>query len=317
MKIQSIIPYLILALCLMAVLPAVQAQNDQSPTVIYQTTFSTAPNDWVTNNPTTDFWDSNLGMYHFAIEPSTGSYAYVPVEYDHGPFTLEYDVILNRVDEGATFRFGFSGTEMDPTKGPSVLTQFTNAKFGKIMWLHLVTPGNRMVEVNSQKGDTLTSGPTAYDGPTVKYELNKTYHITVNYDAETRLLSTKVNEKNTGRDIWSYYVTTGEDLHGMNRIYLGSKGDYGMMNIYAMGYIDNIRLTVPVVATPTPTAVVTEKTSVTTFPTAKATPVKTIPPVPTSPPSEPTQSPSSAFLPVSALCIAGLCIGMISLRRRN
>jgi hypothetical protein len=317
MKIQSIIPYLILALCLIAMLPAVQAQNDQSPTVIYQTTFSTAPNDWVTNNPTTDFWDSNLGMYHFAIEPSTGSYAYVPVEYDHGPFTLEYDVILNRVDEGATFRFGFSGSEMDPTKGPSVLTQFTNAKFGKIMWLHLVTPGNRMVEVNSQKGDTLTSGPTAYDGPTVKYELNKTYHITVNYDAETRLLSTKVNEKNTGRDIWSYYVTTGEDLHGMNRIYLGSKGDYGMMNIYAQGFIDNVRLTAPAAVTAAPTAVVTEGGNpVTTLPTAKVT-TRPVSMVPTAYPTQTPQSPSSGILPVAALCIAGVCLGIISLCRRD
>ena len=134
-------------------------------------------------------------------------------------------------------------------KGPIVLTQFTNAKFGQIMWLHLVTPGNKMVEVNSQKGDTLSSGPNAYDGPTVKYELNKTYHVTVNYEAENKLLSMKVNEKTSGKDIWSYYVNTGEELHGMNRIYLGSKGDYGMMGRYAQGYIDNVRLTVPVCGT--------------------------------------------------------------------
>ena len=36
---------------------------------------------------------------------------------------------------------GLSGTEMDPSKGPSVLSVFTNAKYGQIMWLHLVTPG--------------------------------------------------------------------------------------------------------------------------------------------------------------------------------
>ena len=27
----------------------------------------------------------------------------------------------------------------------------------------------------------------------------------------------------------------------MNRLYVGSKGDYGTMNIYALGYIDNVR----------------------------------------------------------------------------
>ena len=31
----------------------------------------------------------------------------------------------------------------------------------------------------------------------------------------------------------------------MNRIYLGSRGDYGAMYVYASGYIDNVRLTQP------------------------------------------------------------------------
>jgi hypothetical protein len=315
MKIRSIICYLILAAFLLALMPAVQAVDDQSPTVIYQTTFSTAPKEWTTNNPSNNYWDSSLGMYHFSIEPSTQNYAFVPVTYDKGPFTLEYDVLLNRVDEGATFRLGFSGAEMDGTKGPNVLTQFTNAKFGRIMWLHLVTPGNKMVEVNSQKGDTLSSGPTAYDGPSVKYDLNKTYHVTVNYDDANRLLSMKVNEKMSGTEIWSYYVNAGEDLRGMNRIYIGSKGDYGMMGIYAKGYLDNVRLTAPVATvTAAPTDAVTEVPVITTRPTPKATTPK---PLPTALPTDTPQSPSSAVLPVVALCIAGVSIGLISLQRRQ
>jgi hypothetical protein len=315
MKIQSVISYLIIAVCLLALAPVVHAEDEQSPTVIYQTTFSTDPK-WTTNNPTTDYWDSTLGMYHFSIEPSTGGYAYVPVEYDRGPFKLEYDVILNRIDEEATFRLGFSGAEMDPSKGPIVLTQFTNAKFGQIMWLHLVTPGNKLVKVNSQHGDTLSSGPTAYDGPTVKYELNKTYHVTANYDAATKLLSMKVNEKTSGKDIWSYYVNTGEELAGMKRIYLGSKGDYGMMGRYAQGYIDNVRLTVPVAAvTPAETTPGME-TPLTTRPTPQITSTKPVSSVPTAYPTA-TQSPSASVLPVAALGIAGLCIGMFSLKRRE
>jgi hypothetical protein len=316
MKIRSTLSYLILAICLLALIPALHAQDEQSSTVIYQTTFSTDPR-WTTNNPSTDYWDSNLGMYHFSIEPSTGSYAYIPVDYDRGPFKLEYDVILNRIDEGATFRLGLSGTEMDATKGPDVLTVFTNAKFGKIMWLHLVTPGNKMVEVNSQKGDTLSSGSGAYDGPSVKYELNKTYHVTVNYDMENKLLTMKVNEKTSGNPVWSYYVNSAEDLHGMNRIYLGSKGDYGMMNIYAQGFIDNVRLTAPAAATAAPTAVVTEGGNpVTTLPTAKVT-TRPVSMVPTAYPTQTPQSPSSGILPVAALCIAGVCLGIISLCRRD
>ena len=130
---------------------------------------------------------------------------------------------------------------MDPSRGPNVLTEFTNAKFGQIMWLHLVTPGNKMTEVNSQAADSLSSGPTMYPGPTVKYELNKTYHVVVDYNSDQKILTMKVNEKTSGNQIWSYYVNTAEDLNGMKNIYLGSIGDYGPISIYAKGYIDNVR----------------------------------------------------------------------------
>ena len=128
------------------------------------------------------------------------------------------------------------------------------------------------MEMNSQSGDTLSSGPSAYSGPTVKYELNKTYHVTVNYDDDHKILSMRVNEKLTGKEIWGYFVNTAESLHGMNRIFIGSKGDYGAMNVYALGYIDNVRLTTPAAVTATPTEQVTTVTTVTTKnPTTKQT----------------------------------------------
>ncbi len=101
-------------------------------------------------------------------------------------------LILTRIDDGATFRFGMAGSEMDPSKAPNVLTLFTNtqAKYGQIMWIHLVTPGSKLMEVSSQT----SSEPGAYNGPTVKYELNKTYHISVKYDDDHKTLSMKVNE---------------------------------------------------------------------------------------------------------------------------
>jgi hypothetical protein len=40
-------------------------------------------------------------------------------------------------------------------------------------------------------------------------------------------------------EIWK--LTRHENLNGMNRIYTGS-GDYGMMSIYADGFIDNVGL---------------------------------------------------------------------------
>ncbi|MDD4137273.1 MAG: hypothetical protein PHT99_05180 [Methanoregula sp.] len=305
---------LLVAVCLLALVPLPVQAADPSANVLYQTTFSTDPK-WITNNPSMDYWDPGLQQYHFGIEPSTGAYAYVPVDgYEKGPFTLEYDVILNQVDEGTAFRLGFSGTAMHPEEGPNVLTAFTNAKYGRIMWLHLVTPGSKMVEVNSESGDTQSSGPGAYSGATVKYELNKTYHVTVNYNTNDNIVSMKVNEKVSGKEIWGYYVIAGDDLHGMNRIYLGSIGDYGMMSTYTKGYLDNVRLTVPATETEAPTKVMTiaEKT---TAPVITKKPAATVPtpyPAATGTP----QSPLSGASAIAALGITGLCCGLY-LKRRN
>jgi hypothetical protein len=317
MKPRTLALYLLITTCLLAMVSPFPVQAaDPSVNVLYQNSFATDPH-WTTNNPSSDYWDPGLEMYHFAIEPSTGAYAYATVDnYDGGPFTFEYDVILNSIDEGTTFRLGFSGADMDPGKGPNVLTEFTNAKFGQIMWLHLVTPGNKMVEVNSERGDTLSSGPTAYDGPTVKYELNKTYHVTVNYNGDQKILSMKVNEKTSGKEIWGYYVNTGEDLNGMKRIYLGSIGDYGMMSTYAKGYIDNVRLTVPATVTATPTEVVTVAGTTAPLVATTMTTPKLITTLPTPYPTTTPASPLAGITAVAALGVTGLCFGLF-LKRRN
>jgi len=311
MKIKKSFLYLIIAVFLLAFIPSLQALSDDNAVkVIYQTSFITDPN-WITNNPSTNYWDPNKGMYHFSNEPSTGGYAYTPVDYERGSFTYEYDMILTRIDEGATFRFGLSGTEMDPSKGPSVLSMFTNAKYGQIMWLHLVTPGGKLIEVNSQQS-AVEMGPNAYNGPTVLYEVNKTYHVTVNYDDPSKTLSMKVKDWITGREIWSYYLNTAETLNGMNRIYTGSKGDYGMMGIYAEGFIDNVRLTVPVAVA---TSEVTRAPSITTTP-PKTPATKLTTAVPTAYPTDTPTSPSAGVLAIAALGIMGIC-GVLAGKKKN
>jgi len=290
--------FIILAVSLLVLICPLQALSDDNAVdVIYQTSFASDPH-WTTNNPSTDYWDPNMAMYHFSIEPSTGGYAYTTTGYERGSFTFEYDVNLTRVDDGATFRFGMSGSEMDLSKAPNVLTQFTNGKNGQIMWLHLVTPGSKLMEVSSQTSNE----PSAYSGPSVKYQLNTLYHVTVNYDNDRKTLSMKVNEKITGKEIWSYYLTIAENLNGMNRIYLGSKGDYGVMNIYAQGYIDNVRLTQPAAVTTSPTKVTQVTSSTALLTTKQATKQTTA--VPTQIPSETPSSPSTGILAIGALGIS-------------
>ncbi|HXX55136.1 MAG TPA: hypothetical protein VEI81_03490 [Methanoregula sp.] len=292
-------------LCIAPVL----AQTVNGQTVIYQTSFDSDPH-WTTNNPSNDYWDPTLAMYHFSLEPSTGNYAYIPVDYDRGSFTLEYDVIINRIDPGTTFRLGFSGAEMDRTKGPDVLTEFTNAKYGQIMWIRLVTPGNQLVQANSEHAATELE-PGAYDGPTAKYEVNRTYHVTVTYSDDQKLLGMKVEDKTTGNELWGYYVNSGEYLHGMNRIFIGTVGDYGVMNTYAQGYIDNVRLSVPPAATPT----VTTTLPVQTPPTYAITSTTMATQVPPTTLPAPTKSPVPAPLAIGALGIAVLFFGLSAHRK--
>ncbi|MDO8872332.1 MAG: hypothetical protein Q7V05_06330 [Methanoregula sp.] len=315
MNTRTILLTLIVAACCFLVVQPIQAQSSEDQTTIYQTSFASDPR-WITNNPSTNYWDPGMGRYHFSIEPSTGNYVYIPVVFDSGSFTLDYDLMLTRIDEGASFRMGLSGAEMDFNKGPNVISVFTNAKYGQIMWLNLVTPGNKHVVVNS-KSAAVEMGPDAYKGPTATYEVNKTYHVTVNYDDNTKILSMKVRELQSGKDIWDYFIQCGENMKGLNRLYLGSKGDYGMMNIYAQGYLDNVRLTVPSVGsalyeTPRETIPVTTA-PVPVTPTKKPTPKVTVPtPYPTTTP----QSPSSGILPVVALGICGALCCFMAMKKK-
>ena len=140
------------------------------------------------------------------------------------------------------------------------------------------------MEVNSQ------SGQTAYTGSTIKYELNKTYHVAVSYNRDLGMVTMKVNDKQSGQELWSYFIKTTDQLNGMRRLWIGAVGDYGQQNIYAQGYLDNVRITTPgtVTAAPTDTAVVPVTTALPT-PTKKVTSKTTVPT------AYPTTTPQSRY----------------------
>lgn len=300
--------FLLLALVAAVMTFAAPALADSStPGVLYQSNFAANP-QWTTNNPSLDYWDPTAEMYHFSLQPSTGNYAYSPsISYNGGSFTLEYDITLLEVDSGATFRLGFTGTDMDFNKGPNVITSFTNNKNGLIMVLHTVSPSAIQQEV--------TSETSSYGGPTVNFQLNETYHVKVDYNNDTNVVSETVTDKQTGQALWSYYTTSQSPLKGMSRVYLGNVGDYGTMGQYATGWIDNIRLTVPVpaaAATPTPQPVITQPTyainqTVTTNPLITYTPI----------PTRTQKSPLPGGISVAALGIAGLLAVLLSGQRRK
>jgi hypothetical protein len=100
----------------------------------------------------------------------------------------------------------------------------------------------------------------------------------------------------------------------MNVIYLGSRGDYGRMYIYAEGYIDNVRLTVPgAAATPEPTFATPTETPVPGVTTKKPTLKPTTVTTPLSP--APTQSPLSGSLAMAALGLVCLSLVLSGIRK--
>jgi hypothetical protein len=296
MKFSHIFIAITLGAGLLFLVSPVAAQTTTAQTVIYQNDFSTDP-QWTTNNPSFDYWDSSTGTYHFTIEPSNGGYAYVSVPYTGGSFDLEYDVVLQKVDPGATFRLGLSGTDTDRSQGPNVITEFTNGKYGDIFWLRVVTTSHKLTEVYSQI--------SSYGGSTVTFALNTTYHVKVIYDDDAQTVTEQVTDKASGQMVWTYFVNTYEQLHDMNRIYVGSVGDYGIMYQYATGYIDNVRLygQGPSITTTSATPTLSLPPTYTPRPTTKATTAP--PPAPT-----PTKSPLSGLLACAAFGITGICVAM-------
>jgi len=300
----------IFLICLFAAAFAVLAYPALADTgnqiVLYQNSFATDPH-WTTNNPASDYWDPAQQMYHFGMEPSTGNYAYSPpINFDSGSFSLQYDIIIQQMDQGATFRMGFTGSDMDFNKGPNVITAFTNSKYGMIMILHSVTQSAIQSEV--------TSDISSYGGPTVTYQLNTTYHVEADYNNDTNVVTETVTNKQTNQQLWSYFTPTQSALKGMNRVYLGNVGDYGTMGLFAVGWIDNVQLTASAPATPvtpTPTPFVTQPTYAINQ-TAEVTKTIAYTPIPTST----KKSSLPELIPLSALGLVGI-IAIIRAANKN
>lgn len=227
-------------------------------------------------------------MYHYLVQPGTGGYSFVPVDYNEESFTLEYDWYPIRTDKEMTFQFGMGSSEMDITRGTNVLSLFSNKKNGKLMWLQVITQNNNMAAVSSAH-DT-------YGGITTNFEDNETYHVVVRYNKELMNADMKVSYKNNQSVVWGYYVNFGQELHTLDRLMISSIGEYGNTESVAEGYIDNVELATLRDVTPTPT----------TAPPVITTPVTTATTIPVTTAPTPTKSPASPVPVILALAIAGI-----------
>ncbi len=291
----AIISVAILLLFLSAVPVMADDQSaGKEQVIIYQTDFSTNPN-WQTNNPSRYYWDANSQMYHYLVQGGTGGYAFVPVNYDNGPFTLEYDWYPVRTDKDTSFQFGIGSKEMDITQGVNVLSMFPYQKYGKLMSLQVISQSNNKLEIDSAH--------ESYNGPTVNFDDNQSYHVTVRYSKDLQNADMRVSYKDNQTTVWSSYLNLGTELHTMNRLYISSIGFYGNMSGYAEGYIDNVTLYTMQDVTPVPTTV--PPTAIITTPTPLPV-VTTV--VPTT-----TKSP----LPWPLVPVAAAIAGLICVRKKN
>jgi hypothetical protein len=295
-KLSAIVLTVTLTLILLAI-PVFAAESAPAPearekVIIYQSDFSSNP-FWQTNNPTRYYWDAQKQKYHYFVQGGTGGYSYIPVKYDNGPFTLEYDWYPVETDTDTAFRFGLGSPEMDVTRGTNILSVFPNKKYGKLMGLQVITQSNNKVEVNSAHD--------SYGGPTVNFADTQSYHVVVRFNDALRNCDIKVSYKDNQTTVWGYYVNLGQDLYFMNRLYISSVGEYGSLDNAAEGYIGNLTFYTYKDITPTPaTPIPTVTTPVIPPTTAPATTAPT-----------PTTAPVAlGTLVISITAAVFLCAGM-------
>ena len=258
---------------------------------LYETDFSTDPG-WITNNPSYYYWDVQREAYHFQTEGGTNGYSFIPVGYQRGSFTLEYDLVITSIKKDGAVRFGMTNTDMDISKGVNVLGVFEYGQYGRIMAIRVIDQNNHLHQTTSQYDSYCGDQPNC---ATKQFAENTTYHVVIRYNEELTQADIKVTNVDTGELLWGYFAPIGDQLYYINRLAITTKGDYAVGNT-AEGYIDNISLITYVPVTPT--------TVVTTSPTTVANTVPTTVPTPT-----PTESPASpATLGVALATAAGIAI---------
>jgi hypothetical protein len=263
---------------------------------LYETDFSTDPG-WVTNNPSYYYWDVQREAYHFLTEGGTNGYSFIPVDYQRGSFTLEYDLLITSIRKDGAVRFGMTSTEMDISKGVNVFGVFSHEQYGRIMSIRVIDQNNHLHQTKSQY-DSYCGDQT--NCATVQFAENTTYRVVIRYNEGLTQADLKVTNKETGELLWGYYVPIGDELYFLNRLAITTKGDYTTGNS-AEGYLDNILLSIFVTVTPTPTVTPPPTTVPPTLPT-------------TVPPPTPTESPLSPAGVGAAVCAAA-GIGLLVRRR--
>ncbi|HZD43568.1 MAG TPA: hypothetical protein VE134_05865, partial [Methanomicrobiales archaeon] len=229
MRLCRFLPLLLIAsVCL---IPAMDAAIVKK--VIYSADFSSDP-DWETNNPRTNYWDRDLGEFHYLMRDASGAYLYREVRYTKGSFRLEFDLRQMRTDRDSNLRLGLGNPDMFPDQGSTLYMELSNDRDGRLFWIRSIDQNNCRLQVSSDRN--------SYNGPTVHFVDNVTYHFVLDYNVDLKTATLQVTRAIDGSPVWKQSVPVMGGYSGMDRIYLSTKNDIENPESSAEGLIDNVVL---------------------------------------------------------------------------
>ena len=235
------LPLLILALA------AVIVTSAEVSAVVYSTDFSSDPG-WVTNNPYTNHWNEEIGMFHYYLRDATNTFIYKKAPYSGESFQLEYDLFPQETDFQSSFRLGLGNRDMSINQGTTILSEFQNGPYGNITWIHVIDQSNQRREASSYS--------QSYGGPSVWFSDGTPYHVVIKYDQVQKTAGIAIRFLGNGTLFWGYTLSNIQNLGYMDRIYISTIGDFENPSAVAEGDIDNVslRLMHPSSSTPSSTS---------------------------------------------------------------
>jgi len=267
----------------------------QTSTVIYSTDFSSDP-DWITNNPYTNHWDEDLGMFHYYLRDATNTFVYKKVPYNGESFRIEYDLYPLHTDFQSSFRLGLGNRDMYINQGTTIFSEFENGPYGNLMWIRVIDQQNQRREASSYA--------QSYGGPSVRFTDGTPYHVIITYSREDKSVGIDVSFLPNRTSFWGYTLSSITSLGTMDRIYLSTIGDFENPSAVAEGYIDNVEMSLIYQVAPATTPASTSSPTVGTRSETPTAPPATVPTVSQIPLTTQKSTPIPVFIAFFALVLA-------------
>lgn len=200
---------------------------------IYSTDFSSDP-AWTTDAPGDYYWDGAGQTYRANMKDNSDSYAVAPVTIPAGQsFHLDFDVTVTRMDWAANLHFGLyspSRRAYAPFTAVDQMIQFA---------LEKADLGNG---ISLQTVDSAGTFRQDSEYPTNSWDLNTAYHVVVDFDSPTGVVTARLTRKSDGYLMKSFAVSGVSGFTNLTYIGFTKIGDYYAPGATGSGTFDNLVL---------------------------------------------------------------------------